>query len=231
MTTYRLKYKKGDTVKYISHLDTVQVFSRAIRRADLPASYSQGFNPKVQIVFGVPAAVGMTSDSEIIDLTLDEEITCDELKNLLNNNLPDGLKIEKCIIKDTEKNIMALTKASDYVVKISTQKGLDYLKEAVDKILDAREIIVPKRTKNGVKDVNIREMIYEAKVENDYSLKLLLTSGNEGSLKPELFIDALNKINPSLQVLLVYVHRTGMYMEGEEGLIDPFTKEQRWYGK
>jgi len=44
MTTYRFKFTKGDEIKFICHLDIVQAFQRAIKRADLPIAYSNGFN-------------------------------------------------------------------------------------------------------------------------------------------------------------------------------------------
>jgi len=215
-------------VKYVSHLDTIQVFSRAIRRAGLPAVYSQGFNPQIQLVFGVPAPVGMTSTAEIMDLPLETAISCQELMERLNASLPEGYRIEKCIHRDTSKNIMVLTRASEYLVKIRANKGPEDVKKAVAAIMASSKFIVPKRSKSGVKDVNIRDMIFEAAVNPDGSLNMLLLSGNQGGLKPELFIEALNRMDPDLNARLQSVHRQGMYIEGEGGLIDPFTKELRW---
>ena len=54
MPTIRFKYKKSDELKYIAHLDTLRVFTRAIRRANLLVSYSQGFNPHALIAFVMP---------------------------------------------------------------------------------------------------------------------------------------------------------------------------------
>ena len=67
MISVRIKYAKGESVKYVSHLDTLKTFTRAARRADLPLKYSQGFNPHPHMVFGLPSSVGMMSVCECSD--------------------------------------------------------------------------------------------------------------------------------------------------------------------
>ncbi|HRS21141.1 MAG TPA: TIGR03936 family radical SAM-associated protein, partial [Clostridia bacterium] len=52
MMYIRLKFTKGSEVKYISHLDLMRVFQRALRRTGIPISYSSGFNPHMEISFG-----------------------------------------------------------------------------------------------------------------------------------------------------------------------------------
>src|SRR5690242_15350351 len=75
LANIRTKFRRSDEVKFISHLDLMKVFERAIRRARLPIAYSQGFNPHPGMVFGLPLSVGVTSDAEYGDF----EITDDEL--------------------------------------------------------------------------------------------------------------------------------------------------------
>ena len=62
MSNYVLKYSRGEEVKYISHLDFVRMFHRAVRRAGLPMSYSHGFNPHPVMTVAMPLSVGVTSD-------------------------------------------------------------------------------------------------------------------------------------------------------------------------
>ncbi|MCX5750630.1 MAG: TIGR03936 family radical SAM-associated protein, partial [Candidatus Saganbacteria bacterium] len=65
MQRLRIKYTKEDPVRFIGHLDFIKIFEKAMRRTDLPVAYSQGFNPRMQISWGLPLALGITSDGEI----------------------------------------------------------------------------------------------------------------------------------------------------------------------
>jgi radical SAM-linked protein len=65
-----IKYTKEERVKYISHLDFLRLVQRAIRRADIPVAYSQGFNPHPRLSFASALAVGVTSEGEYLDIYL-----------------------------------------------------------------------------------------------------------------------------------------------------------------
>jgi radical SAM-linked protein len=56
----RVKYCKDGPIKYISHLNLGQVFTRALRRADIPVVISGGFNPRFRISFGPPLPLGIS---------------------------------------------------------------------------------------------------------------------------------------------------------------------------
>ena len=58
--------------KYISHLDLLRTFTRAIHRAGLPVRYSQGFNPHQLITFSLPLALGTTSETEFVDIDFED---------------------------------------------------------------------------------------------------------------------------------------------------------------
>jgi len=91
----RIKYSKTAPFKYISHLNMAQVFTRALRRADIPVVISSGFNPRFRISFGPPLPLGISSNSEYLDIRLKEEMRPGELKDRLNKVLPLGLEILK----------------------------------------------------------------------------------------------------------------------------------------
>lgn len=88
----RLTYTKGAEVRFISHLDLIRVIERAIRRADLPVVYSQGFNPRMKIRYGPALKVGQSSQNEALELTLERRISPEEIKNRLNSVLPAGVR-------------------------------------------------------------------------------------------------------------------------------------------
>jgi len=72
LSKWRLKFSKKGMGKYISHLDLLRTFTRAIHRANLPVRYSQGFNPHQLITFSLPLALGVTSETEFVDIDFED---------------------------------------------------------------------------------------------------------------------------------------------------------------
>ncbi len=93
MQRIKIIYKKGEEVKFISHRDLMRAFQRAIRRADLPISYSQGFNPHMKISWGNALKVGATAAAEEAVLQFESWLKPEEVKLRLNQELPKGLAI------------------------------------------------------------------------------------------------------------------------------------------
>ena len=79
--------------KYISHLDLLRTFTRSIHRAGLPVRYSQGFNPHQLITFSLPLPIGVTSETEFVDIDFEDTVSGDEIISALNRNLPPDIKI------------------------------------------------------------------------------------------------------------------------------------------
>ena len=84
MFKYRAKITKGTEIRYISHLDYAGVMERAIRRAKLPAAYSEGCKPHLKLAFASALSLGVTSEAEYVDFEL--------TKNLCKPEVFDKLK-------------------------------------------------------------------------------------------------------------------------------------------
>jgi len=87
--------KKGQ-LKYISHLDIVRLFQRAVRRAGLPVTISQGFTPHYKIGFSNALKLGVESEGEIAVFAIDNWMDPAEFKIRLNEKLPEGIKVMEC---------------------------------------------------------------------------------------------------------------------------------------
>ena len=68
MQRIRISFSRGEKVKYISHLDLMRLWERALRRASIPIAYSQGFSPHPKISIAAPLPIGVTSDGEFMDI-------------------------------------------------------------------------------------------------------------------------------------------------------------------
>ena len=93
MPRIKIRYTKGEEIKFISHRDLMRAFQRAVRRAEIPIAYSQGFNPHMKISWGQALKVGKASESESAELQLEEWIKPEELRQRLNQKLPKGIEI------------------------------------------------------------------------------------------------------------------------------------------
>ena len=89
----RMTFGRSDDMKYISHLDMMRFWERALRRAEIPVSYSEGFSPHAQISLAAPLAVGTTSEAELMDVFLDKPMAPKQLIQQVTQQLPAGITI------------------------------------------------------------------------------------------------------------------------------------------
>lgn len=230
MVNIRIKFRRGEEVKFISHLDLMKVFERAIRRARLPIAYSQGFNPHPGMVFGLPLSVGVTSEAEYGDFEItDDSLPINEFVERLNGQLPQGLEVLAARHRQTKQNIMATISASEYIVVVGT--GFECteksLKAGISKYLSQKEIIVKKKTKGGVKDTDIRNMVLDLDFElqscgsfNIIRFTMLVSAGSKANLKPELLVESLfEMLGAGYEI--DRIHRSKLYVKVQEELLEP----------
>jgi len=222
----RVKYIKEGPIKYISHLNLVQVFTRTLRRANIPVLISLGFNPRFRISFGPPLALGISSTSEYFDIRLKKEMKIEELTEKLNQELPLGLKIicAKIILSSTDSLVKSIDQ-STYIITMKLNTQSDNLKneirESIENYLDLKEIWIDKKGKKGIKKINIRPSILNLKIveidtpNRNLMLKLDIKMGNDGNLNPNYAIKAwLSRYNYSFDI--VEISRVGMFIADKE---------------
>lgn len=230
MVNIRVKFRRGDEVKFISHLDLMKVFERAIRRARLPIAYSQGFNPHPGMVFGLPLGVSVTSDAEYGDFEItDDSFPMNEFIERLNAQLPAGIEVLAAKPRQSKQNIMATIAASEYVVVVGTPLECTEksLKASVSKYLSQDEIVVKKKTKSGIKDTNIKGMIFDLDFElqpcgglNIIKFKMLVSAGSKANLKPDLLVESLFELLGA-EFEIERIHRSKLFVRVDEQLLDP----------
>jgi radical SAM-linked protein len=166
LITVRIKFVRGEEVKYISHLDLMKTFERAIRRSGIPIAYSQGFNPHPHMVFGLPLSVGVTSEAEYGDFELSAPMSPEQLKKDLNDSLPKGLRVLNARDKHVKDNIMASIGVARYMLLLTTEHKNDIktLNSKIEEFMNKSQIIVKKESKKGPRDVDIRPMIHSIQV-------------------------------------------------------------------
>ena len=85
-----------DRARWISHLEFLRAFTRALRRGRLPVAYSQGYNPHARISFATARPVGMASEGEYVDVLFEEELRAEAVKTVLNQVFPGNIEAREC---------------------------------------------------------------------------------------------------------------------------------------
>lgn len=96
MIRLRITFEKKDALRYISHLDTQKVWTRAMLRANLPLAYTQGFHPVPKVAYAWPLPLGWSTKGELIDIWLDrdaEGFVPAEFIASINAGMPAGLRV------------------------------------------------------------------------------------------------------------------------------------------
>jgi len=212
-------YSKDGPARFISHLDLVRTFERVIRRADIPAAFSMGFNPHSIFSFAAPLQVGIGGESEYLDILLKNEVPPEELYTSIGSVLPEGLCLKEVWrAPDDSPALMSLVEWAEYKVKVELEKQLSAggLEGYIDSFLKQPGIVVRRKVKKGrVKNVDIRPGIYDLGgfiKDNILILRMKLKTGSSGSVRPGEVLDAFLEHN-SLAVKPVEtdIVRTGVF--------------------
>ncbi len=202
LSKYRLKFVKDEAVKFVPHLDTLRLYQRAVRRANVPIKYSQGFNPHQHMSIAQPLSVGMIGKGEYLDLETTEQVNIEELISSINECLPEGTYVIAAReLKDGEKNAMASVEGGSYEIYLDFDMSKEELQNNIDRFLVQEMLIVTKQAKSKVKgrkkdiikEVDIKSDIYEMRaVENKNGKSgfyTLISTGSVKNLKPDLLVE------------------------------------------
>ena len=190
-TRYRLFYEKREAVRFLGHLDMVDVFHRAMTAAGVPLAFSQGFNPHPRVSFGPPLPFGATGLNEAFDIETKSPLEGDPL--LINRWLPAGLRVKSCGKITQTASLNSTITAARYRIYPPRAFSAEQMRETLNKINEKKEIIV-KREKNGkITEKNIRPSITNTSVnggDNPY-WEAILSLAPGSSCKPSEFASAL----------------------------------------
>ncbi|WP_058485224.1 TIGR03936 family radical SAM-associated protein [Defluviitalea phaphyphila] len=219
----RIKFTKLGNLKFIGHLDLLRLFQRCIRRANIPIEYSKGFNPHQNISFALPLPLGATSEGEYLDIKLnkDSDINASQIKNNLNKFLPEGIEVKEVWLLDNSIPVGgSIVDACKYQIFINKKDILDDFKTIVNNFFNQEEIIVEKKSKKGIKEVNIKNMIYDYSIDEEkekWVLNLFLAAGSKINLKPELVIKGLYENNNlDFKNYKIQIHRLDIFYKKDD---------------
>ena len=211
MKHVRIWFSKTGTAKYISHLDLNRCMSRAVHKAKLPLWYTEGFHPHAFLTFALPLSLGAEGLRESMDIKMEEDLCPEEIRDRLNAALPPDIRV-----LDVTEPVMKPGQIAwaSYLVELEPEEGEsgESLAEKLQSLLGQTAILVEKRSKSGVKTVDIRPGIQEAEIEpagECVRLRLILPAGSMENINPSLVVEALRADTGAS--CFARITRTGLY--------------------
>ncbi len=218
MKKYIVFFRKKGYLIYISSLDTVQVIIRALRRAKIPFTYTEGFSPHPKLSFSPSLSLGFSSNGEFFEIELKEEWSKERLKENLNQELPSFLRVVR--IRDDISNVFSNLYAHSFTILAKKDKKGD-LKEKIYSIIGDEKGEIIKINKKGRKVTYLlRDYIHSIDIiENERYLVIdLILYIKEGkSLNPKDIIEHLRNLTCSLYPYRI--KRTGFFIKEGKRLV------------
>ena len=212
----RALFEKAGNARYISHLDLMRVFQRAFKRAGLPLTHTQGFNPRPSVSIALPLSLGVESQCELLDFELERPYACAEIREKLNAALIDGVHIRGVYEQGQKLKDLALLQ-SRLVLEYDRQIP-DDVYEQIQNLFFQPELIVEKKGKNGITQQDIILMIRRLSVKRLTGEELeisALHSCQNPSLNPMQLVAAVTKYLPELAPDYVRCFREEIYDANE----------------
>lgn len=209
----RLLFEKKGKAVWISHLDLMRVFQRSFKRAGLPLTHTQGFNPRPSVSIALPLSVGVSSNCELLDFALTEDsFSFDEIKDRLNECLVDGVRVLQVYSDGRKIRDLALLKCQvelEYDVTVP-----DGAVCAIRELFQQKQLLVSKKTKSGTVDQDIIPMIRELSVsfadEHMLTIDALICCQNP-TLNPAQLAAAVSLYLPKYAPDFSKCHRVEIY--------------------
>jgi radical SAM-linked protein len=231
----RVTFSRGDDMKYVTHLDMMRFWERALRRAEIPVFYSEGFSPHPQIALASPLAVGTTSDCELLDVFLERRITPRAFIEAIAPQLPPAVRVLD--VREaglTLPSLQAEVRAAEYEVNAPAPDAFD-AEAAVRGLLDAETLPWEHKREEEVKSYDLRPLVLELQVlsngseapspANVVTLRMLLRNDSTtGSGRPEQVALALGLGAPTR------IHRTRLLLAERSPARDAIRKHGKFAG-
>ena len=206
MRCVRIWFKKMGMSRYVSHLDLMRAMTRAIRRANLPLWYTEGFNPHPYMTFALPLSLGMESLCESMDIRIVGDSTNEELFDMLKGSMPPGIDIIS--VDEPQYDPKHIT-FGEFDILFDTDKA-EELKKDIEDMLSKDELIVQKLGKKGrhkiLKDINLMEFIKDYKVSSmgeRVKITLTLPAGSVTNVNPSLLADEIQKLHEGVSYTII----------------------------
>jgi len=188
----RITFSKLGALRYTGHLDLHRLWERAMRRADLPLSYSQGFHPQPKISLASALPLGFSSRGEMLDVRFNEEIPTDEIASRLKDNLPPDIQITQVeIVDEREPALQTQVLSAAYHVQLTEPVDGSELKQKAKALMESASL--PRERRGKFYDLRplIETLVVVLESDEKISLQMKLAAREGATGRPEEVLNAL----------------------------------------
>lgn len=178
---YRVHYTRLEDSRWYSHLETLQLIFRALRRTGISLMHSQGFNPTPKVAFGAALPVGMESEAEYFDMEVHAPVG-DPASFLerLSRELPPGMQATGIEHKPA-KNPEAVLTFYEVVLDDAPDKELQ---GNIDRFLNRDTHVIERIRKNKRRELDIRPLVHSLVIEGERLLFELISYQSRAGASP-----------------------------------------------
>ena len=239
----RVRFMKQGRLRYLGHLELIHTIERCIRRAALPYAVSQGFSPHMRVGYTAALPVGTGSCCEYYDVFLTELVPAEEAFDRLKAATPHDITPTAAAYVDLRAPALtAVITRLDYRIELAFREGCavsaQLLDDAVATVRNAGELPYTRGKKRKTLDLS-NLLSWETAEADGGSVTLGISTrcDNEGSLRPELLLAAVDQVLRGIEpgseeivstgiqelsrIARYRVMRTAQLVEGEDGAYLP----------
>ncbi len=187
---FRLLFARGESLKFISHLDMMRLWPRLFRRAGLGIAYSEGFNSHPRLAVASPLAVGWTGEAELMEVWLENPPPAQTALGLLSAVLPKGLSIAQGLYLPLEgPSLQSMMRFAEYRVTLPLDRPAEIINNAVGELLGQATLEWSHKRDEDTRYYDLRAQIDEITVaafsQDSVNLSMRLKNDPSGSGRPE----------------------------------------------
>ncbi|MCX6012906.1 MAG: TIGR03936 family radical SAM-associated protein [Chloroflexi bacterium] len=188
----RIRFHRGSEIKYISHLDLMRLFERALRRSNISIIYSEGFSAHPRISLASPLPVGVTSQYELMDLYVEHFNSIESLITKLNSQLPEGIRIiEGVEVSSNEPSLQAQLKELEYEVTIKSDDSYKSIESTINSFKAKKELTWHRNKARGSTPYDLRSRVNDIWIKNYTGSEVCFGMKLQFSARPDHVISAL----------------------------------------
>jgi len=194
----RITFAKGDAIRFSSHLDTLRLWVRSLRRIAAPLAYTQGFNPRPKLQLAAALPLGHTGSEELLDVRLSRVVDAAALLDRLQSALPVGVTVSQ--IREVPLDQPALqTRVSSaaYRVSVEWDEAESLVEQRIATLLSAWESLALRKGKRYDLRPLIERLRLEGVDQGSVRLGMQLAAQPGRTARPEAVLDALGMGEPS----------------------------------
>jgi radical SAM-linked protein len=196
MQRLRLKFSRGEELKFLSHLDLMRLWERALRRAGLPLAYSEGFSPHPQIALAAPLSVGVTSQAELMDISLFRWVPPQSFMAQVGEQLPCGIDLLEAWPVGLEvPSLQSQVRFIEYRVEVVVEQECEEVESALKSLLAAKELPWHHFRDTGARHYDLRALVDDLWLIDCHDslcvLGMRLRCDEKGAGRPEQVTKAL----------------------------------------